>query len=368
MLTGLSKRPSYEELINELGEDPIKKYPDRRASQIENSNYMSQLATGFQEVLEQNDRLMKEKTKQLLLQDMASSSSVSHHTYASAISSLKSLTSHGLRERPTFLPPQTQEFNIGSPRSAHSATSEQRRFREQLFGQDIQPEVLAESLHNQMDIDDDERRRQENQQHIVTEFRHHHGGIHTTIERMVPPPPDVNVDSLEDIMINNIFEGVFSGGASSSTQTPVKKMVENIEKKEKKEPNEEKQKPKEEKKEPKPKREPKKVSKPNDEPDNQPETTLGRSSSRPKRGANTPPSGRPEPKRKPNKEKSDDDDVAITGIKLNKNTSINFWAQQTPNEMRAQLKLRDIPKASYIWLKKPQLIEFIRNLIKDYKW
>ena len=37
MLKGLRKRETYEELINELGEDPIKEYPDRRASQIENS-------------------------------------------------------------------------------------------------------------------------------------------------------------------------------------------------------------------------------------------------------------------------------------------------------------------------------------------
>ena len=71
MLTGLRKRETYEELINELGDDPIKKYPDRKASQIENSNYMSQLASGFQEVIAQNDRIMREKTKQLLLQEMA---------------------------------------------------------------------------------------------------------------------------------------------------------------------------------------------------------------------------------------------------------------------------------------------------------
>jgi hypothetical protein len=42
MLKGLRKRETYDELINELGNDPIKKYPDRRASQIENSNFMSQ--------------------------------------------------------------------------------------------------------------------------------------------------------------------------------------------------------------------------------------------------------------------------------------------------------------------------------------
>jgi len=78
MLKGLRKRETYDELINELEEDPIKKYPDRRASQIENSNFMSQLALGFQEVVEQNNRIVKEKTKALLLQEMAASSNISH--------------------------------------------------------------------------------------------------------------------------------------------------------------------------------------------------------------------------------------------------------------------------------------------------
>ena len=51
MMIGLKKRPTYDELVNSLDTDPIKHYPDRRATQMENSNYMSQLATGFQEVV-----------------------------------------------------------------------------------------------------------------------------------------------------------------------------------------------------------------------------------------------------------------------------------------------------------------------------
>ena len=66
------------------------------------------------------------------------------------------------------------------------------------------------------------RRHQEHQQQIVTQFSHHHQGIRTAVDRLVPPPPDVNVDTLQDIIDNNPFEGVFSGGASSSNQIPVK--------------------------------------------------------------------------------------------------------------------------------------------------
>ena len=38
MMIGLRKRQTYDELINHLDVDPIKHYPDRRATQIENSN------------------------------------------------------------------------------------------------------------------------------------------------------------------------------------------------------------------------------------------------------------------------------------------------------------------------------------------
>ena len=362
MLKGLRKRETYEDLINELGEDPIKKYPDRRASDIENSNYLSQLALGFQEVAAQNDRILKEKTKELLIQDMASQAGVSHHTFKS----LSSLGMSGLLSgpaRPGFIPsraPSPQEFNIGSPRSHHSA---QRQFREQLFGPDLEPEVLLRSLQNQMDIDDDAKRQEERQQQIVTQFRHYHEGVNTTINRMMPPQPDINMESIKDIMENNPFEGIYTSGSSSSNQIPVKTLIEQIEKKEEK-----KEEMKDEKKEDHKKRgRPNKLSKPNDEPDDKPEITQGRASSRTKRTAVIPPIGRPEPKRKTSNEKDSDDEPELINVKLNRNTSINFWAQQTPNEIRAQLRLRNIPTNDYAFLKKPQLIEFVRNLIKNNK-
>jgi len=82
MLKGLRRKETYDELINELGIDPIKRYPDRRATQIENSNYLSQLASGFQEVLAQNDRIVKEKTKELLLQESTGASNISHREHS----------------------------------------------------------------------------------------------------------------------------------------------------------------------------------------------------------------------------------------------------------------------------------------------
>ena len=154
MLKGLRKRETYEELLNELEEDPIKRYPDRRASQIENSNYMSQLALGFQEVVEQNNRLMKEKTKELLLQDAAASGGLIHHTATPGFnprsaksiynSPLQSLTSHGLRNYPGP-GSAAQHFSVGTPQSPQSETSTQHEFRQQLFGVDVDPDAFFQS-------------------------------------------------------------------------------------------------------------------------------------------------------------------------------------------------------------------------------
>ena len=42
-IIGLRKKESYDELINDLNHGLITNYPDRRASELENSSYMSQL-------------------------------------------------------------------------------------------------------------------------------------------------------------------------------------------------------------------------------------------------------------------------------------------------------------------------------------
>ena len=61
-IIGLRKRETYEELINDLNHDPAINYPDRKASELENSPYLSQLR-GFEEMMVQNDNLMKERQK-----------------------------------------------------------------------------------------------------------------------------------------------------------------------------------------------------------------------------------------------------------------------------------------------------------------
>ena len=343
MLKGLRKRESYEELINELGEDPIKRYPNRDATQIENSNFMSQLASGFREVIEQHDRVLKEQTKELLLQEISATSSRTSHV---SFQSLNSLGLNGLMQAnpgPPFQPiRRPQQFYIQtppSPRSQASSKSEAtssvkseepaprqmdmddnadlREMRYKLFGPDIDPKVVFQAFDNAREHQEREREQQERQQQIVAQVRQDH----------------------EDMMKHNPFEGVFSGGARSSNYVPepVKTLVDKIEEKEEKKQT----------------RKPKKFEKPNDEPDDQPEQALGRASSR--------------SKRKKTNEKSDDE-VEMTGINLNKSTDLKFWKSQSPNEIRAQLKLRKLDPKVYGFLKKKALVEFVQILIRSNKW
>ena len=80
-ILGLRKRETYDEIINDISHDPIGRYPDRTASQIENSNYLSQLRGGIEQMIIQSDNVMKEKQKELLLREEAGNAPHSHHEH-----------------------------------------------------------------------------------------------------------------------------------------------------------------------------------------------------------------------------------------------------------------------------------------------
>ena len=80
-ILGLRKRETYDELINDLNHEPIGQFPDRTASQIENSNYLSQLRGGIEQMIIQSDNVMKEKQKELLLREEAGNAPHSHHQH-----------------------------------------------------------------------------------------------------------------------------------------------------------------------------------------------------------------------------------------------------------------------------------------------
>lgn len=273
MLKGLRKKETYDELINELGDEPISKFPDRRATQLENSNYLSQLALGFQEVIQQNNRVIEEKTKQLLLQEAAGTSE-SSMSFKSA------------------LQPAPARFDIHTPRDI----APRRDFQE-----------YQDEMETQQQIEEDHaRREQSRRQHntldmfgsmMDTAFNAAHG-----IASYITRDPEV------DEPTHYAWGGTQSASSSSSAPAPVREMVKDYEKKIKKQ------------------RKP------------------GKSSS-----------------------KASDADVEIQGANLNKSPDISYWKQQSANELRNQLQLRNVPRDSR-WFKKPDLIKLVQQLIKDKKW
>ena len=80
-----------------------------------------------------------------------------------------------------------------------------------------------------------------------------------------------------------------------------------------------------------------------------------------------------EPKRRgrpPKQDNDGDDDVQVQQIKTNNNKSASYWKQQSANEIRNQLKLRDRKRFNDEWAfkTKAQLIDIIKQLVKDGKW
>ena len=84
---GLKLRPSYDELINLLDKPIITKYPDRKASQLRNSHWLSQLdGDSYRAMDELHHNMIKEHGKEGILKGYAAS----HHL------SLQSLRAHHL--------------------------------------------------------------------------------------------------------------------------------------------------------------------------------------------------------------------------------------------------------------------------------
>ena len=65
-----------------------------------------------------------------------------------------------------------------------------------------------------------------------------------------------------------------------------------------------------------------------------------------------------------------DDEVQVSAIQPNKNGDISFWKEQSANELRAQLKLRDLQKFRNEWAfkNKDQLIQIIQDMISAGTW
>ena len=79
-MQSLRKRPTYNEVVNYLeNEQPKIKYPDRRATFLRNSPYLSQFdGDSWIDLDEQEQDINKEKLKQLQLRELASTQGQTH--------------------------------------------------------------------------------------------------------------------------------------------------------------------------------------------------------------------------------------------------------------------------------------------------
>ena len=90
----------------------------------------------------------------------------------------------------------------------------------------------------------------------------------------------------------------------------------------------------------------------------------GRASARsvgpPARLARSPPKSR--------SERSRSDDTQLTGVAANKSTDLDFWKEQSANELRAQITFRQGRRADWAVKTKAQLLDLIKQMIADGKW
>lgn len=350
MIKGLRKKPSYDELINEVDKDFITKYPDRRATNIENSNYMSQLRQGFQELIEQENKIVGENVKQLLLKEEAESGGLSHQELKSGAASFKSVESH------------PKQFAIHTP-----------RFKS-LIGPDVQPEIMFQALEQEKELQHAVEKQQQRKQDIISNLRHVHQGVRTRVDDMVKP--DVDMQKEVDELMSDVNRyatpalQILSPEFAAATDQDVFKGVftKNIFKQEDK-----KEKPmkkeKKEKKVSKTKTIKKKGSvKEHSESEGSPTAGAARriiARDAPEPEIEHPRGSKGRPKGSKNKVK--DDDVEISQIKLNENKEMSYWKSQSANEIRNQLKLRGVPSSSK-WIYKKDLLKIVSDLIKQKDW
>ena len=125
---GLKVRPSYDELINLLDKPDNLKYPDRKASQLRNSHWLSQLdGDSYRAMDELHHNIIKEQEKENILRGYAASHNVS----------LASLRTHHLAPRaaspqpraasPPHTANQPQHYNLTPPASPRQQPTTQQQ-------------------------------------------------------------------------------------------------------------------------------------------------------------------------------------------------------------------------------------------------
>jgi hypothetical protein len=113
---GLKLKPSYEELIHQLDKPIFESYPDRKATQLRNSHWLSQLdGDSYKAMDELHHNMMKEHDKENLIKSYAAS----HNMSAASVRSFF----HSVNSSPRG--PPTQYFNLTPPQSPRNMDTSQ---------------------------------------------------------------------------------------------------------------------------------------------------------------------------------------------------------------------------------------------------
>ena len=381
---GLKVRPSYEELISILDKPLDLKHPDRKASQMRNSHWLSQLdGDSYRAMDELHHNMLKELEKEGILKSYASSHNVSlaslrsHHLAPSEHSEPSAHTQFVNLTPPPSPRHQHSQTESPSPRNQYSQTVSRHQHRHQQTEliqrhQHQQTEVLPEVQQHYQQVPEAPRQsknikvkskieKKEEKKEIKFKTMHD-----SEFDDKIKQQHEMNVDdaemqqkradlkkefkdllpNLNDNEIDKMVkkQRMFSQGAkrpsepaSSSTQ-PAARVRTKRDKGEKRDAESE----------PIPRAKAKVKTNPAlDNPE----------SVHPKR------LGRP-----PNKSDSSSDEVEIQGVVLNHEKTQSYWKKQSANEIRAQLVLRNIPRSRTGFAKKPELLNLIKDLVKNNKW
>jgi len=338
--TGLRKRPTFEGIVDYLANrQETTKYPDRMAKQIRDHPYMTQLdGEGMLEIEEMEQKKLEHEYREKTAKELADQNNVSAQV-ARAVSKPQTRsfgTQDGARTSTTGTQAgdnvkvrQAEVQVSATTKERHSQTQNQSLTRD--FGTDAPPiDMVVDAW-----IDDDlvalrQSARRTNMQ-VRNQVAHNLGqpeatlGVIPYIENYIGTPDAMSEDE---------------SGTSGRSRTPHKD---------------------------------RKTVKQEDAvllPIEQ-RTGASSSSSAPAPKAKAKAKAQPieVPSASSSSKKPDDDDVVETGVTINTDKRITYWQQQSANEIRAQLNLR-FPgqRGDFAFKSKAQLVEIVRQLIKDKKW
>lgn len=356
----LRKKPTYNELVNYIEEDIPIRYPDRTATFLRNSHYLQQFdGDTFIDLEEQENNINKEKLKEMEVRKIAAETqpTAQIERVKQRIKGIKRTTMQLKQNQanrrasravyfdmtkddnaPLFdismddaMADASYDLDVAAAEQADEIMQKQLKMKEKVNDHlyDLQPKdvphQMASSSTEPMNVDREEKYRRVGRP-LITTNTNLKESRDVTRSRSVPP-------SKRERKINLAGEG--SNPMSVNDEETQQKRSKSVDT-----PSERK------------KRLQTSLLKE--------EGIVATTKAKAKAKASAVSSGNNE----------SDDDVELTGITLNKSKSMKFWREQSANELRAQLKLRDPQKFKDEWAfkGKEQLIEIVQDLIKKKKW